>query len=39
MDVFEVSGCAGSEVMIEMSVGTKIKKTKSALSSFKANLP
>ncbi|CAK9089563.1 unnamed protein product [Durusdinium trenchii] len=33
MDAFEVSGCAGSEVMLEMSVGTKSKKTKTALRS------
>lgn len=30
MDVFEVSGCAGSEVMLEMAIGTKSKKTKTA---------
>ena len=33
MDVFEVSGCAGSEVMLEMCIGTKSKKTKTALRS------
>ena len=33
MDVFEVSGCAGSEVMLEMSIGTKSKKTKTGVRS------
>ncbi|CAJ1448812.1 unnamed protein product [Effrenium voratum] len=33
IDLFEVSGVAGSEVMVEMSVGTKSKKTKTALRS------
>ncbi|CAE7561007.1 FER1L6 [Symbiodinium sp. CCMP2456] len=33
MDVFEVSGCAGSEVMLEMTIGVKSKKTKTALRS------